>query len=101
MIDTLVALLLVTGAAFTAIGSIGLLRMPNVFMRLHGSSKATTIGIGCILLASALHFGGGELQVSLYQFLVLTFLALTAPISAHLLARAARQRRLPGSDLQD
>ena len=102
MIDALVALLIVAGAAFTTIGSLGLLRMPDVFMRLHGPSKATTIGIGCILLASAIHFGSrADLQLSLYQFLIATFLAITAPVSGHLLAKAARQRRLPGSDLRD
>jgi multicomponent K+:H+ antiporter subunit G len=101
IVDALVALLIVAGAVFTTIGSLGLLRMPDVYMRLHGPSKATTIGIGCILLASAIHFGSRDLQLSLYQFLIATFLAITAPVSGHLLAKAARQRRLPGSQPQD
>ena len=98
LLDALVALLVVAGAAFTAIGSLGLLRMPDFFTRLHGPSKATTIGLGCILLGSAVHFGRLEAGLSLHEFLIGLLLAITAPVSAQLLAKAARHRRLPGSD---
>lgn len=97
-IEAVVAALVLIGAVFTLIGSLGLLRMPDFFTRLHGPSKATTIGIGSLLLASALfmsYSGGG---LSLHEFMISLFIAITAPVGSHLLAKAARHRRLPGSE---
>jgi monovalent cation/proton antiporter MnhG/PhaG subunit len=56
LLEALVAALIVAGAGFSLIGSLGLLRMPDFFTRLHGPSKATTIGIGSLLVASAIYF---------------------------------------------
>ncbi len=53
-LEAVVAALVIIGALFTLIGSLGLLRMPDFFTRLHGPSKATTVGIGSLLVASAL-----------------------------------------------
>mgnify|MGYP006282731625 CR=1 FL=1 len=94
--ETLIALLLLLGAGFTLVGSIGLARLPDLFMRLHGPTKATTLGVGGTLLASVLHFsttGGG---LSLHELLVALFLFITAPISAYLLARTALHLSIPG-----
>jgi multicomponent K+:H+ antiporter subunit G len=87
--EIVVALLLLVGAAFALIGSIGLARLPDFYARLHGPTKATTLGVGATLAASALWFSGRESGVSLHELLVAAFLFLTAPASAHLLARAA------------
>ncbi|MCZ8131253.1 MAG: Na+/H+ antiporter subunit G [Steroidobacteraceae bacterium] len=93
-VEVLVAVLIVAGAAFAFLGSLGLARFPDFYMRLHGPSKATTLGIGCLLLASLAHFAlRGE--ASLHEVLITLFVSLTTPVSAHLLARAARHRRLP------
>ncbi len=90
--EMLIAILLIAGAGFTLIGSLGLWRLPDLYMRLHGPSKATTLGLGCLLIASMLHFSrsGWSLQALLVTF----FLLLTAPISAQLLARAGLARRV-------
>ena len=96
-LEVVVSALVLSGAVFTLIGSLGLLRMPDFFTRLHGPSKATTIGIGSLLVASALFMsyrGGG---LSLHEFMISLFIAITAPVGSHLLAKAARHRRLPGS----
>ena len=94
LVEVLVAVLIVLGAAFAFLGSLGLARFPDFYMRLHGPSKATTLGIGCLLLASLAHFAvRGE--ASLHEVLITVFVSLTTPVSAHLLARAARHRRLP------
>jgi len=96
LIETLIALLLLLGAGFTLVGSIGLARLPDLFMRLHGPTKATTLGVGATLLASVVHFsttGGG---LSLHELLVALFLFITAPISAYLLARTALHLGAPG-----
>jgi multicomponent K+:H+ antiporter subunit G len=92
LIDLLTALLLLAGAGFALIGSIAIVRMPDTFTRLHGPTKATTLGVGGILLASMLFFSRrGDLSV--HELLVTIFLFITAPVSAHLIARAALHRR--------
>jgi multicomponent K+:H+ antiporter subunit G len=95
--DTLVALLLLTGGAFTLLGSFSLVKLSSFFARLHGPTKATTLGVGCILLASSLHFTLGAEGASLHEVLIVVFLFLTAPVSAHLLAKAALHRDRAGA----
>jgi multicomponent K+:H+ antiporter subunit G len=97
-LDWIVAALVLLGAAFSLIGSLGLLRMPDFFTRLHGPSKATTIGIGSILVASALYMSLRGPGLSLHEFMISLFIAITTPVASHLLAKAARHRRLPGSE---
>ena len=81
MRDIVVSLLIVIGAAFVLISAIGQVRLPDFLSRLHAPTKAATLGVGGLLLASALYFG------SLHELLVLIFLFLTAPISAQLMGR--------------
>lgn len=92
--EAIVALLIVVGALFVLLGAIGLARLPDFLTRLHGPTKATTLGVGTILLASAIFFSQtAEAGVSLHELAILFFLFITAPISAHLLAKAALHRR--------
>ena len=86
--DALATALLVTGAAFALIGSIGLARLSDFYKRLHGPSKATTLGVGCVLLASAL-VAVVSGRPSLHEVLITLFLFLTAPVSAYLLVQLA------------
>jgi multicomponent K+:H+ antiporter subunit G len=97
-VEWLVSVLVVAGAAFTLVGSIGLLRMPDFFMRLHGPSKATTIGIGCLLVGSAIWLSSRGDALSLHEFMISLFIAITTPVASHLLAKAARHRGLPGAE---
>jgi multicomponent K+:H+ antiporter subunit G len=97
-LEAIVAALVIIGAAFTLIGSLGLLRMPDFFTRLHGPSKATTVGIGSLLLASALFMSYRGDGLSLHEFMISLFIAITAPVGSNLLAKAARHRRLPGAE---
>ncbi len=90
-IDVLTAALVMLGAGFALIGSIGLARFPDIFTRLHGPTKATTLGVGSILLGSILYFSAHH-SLSLHEVLVSLFLFLTAPVSAYLIARAALHR---------
>lgn len=89
MIDLLLSLLILTGAAFIFIGSLGLTRLRDFYTRLHGPTKATTLGVGCLLIASAVYFSVRDEGISLHEVLVTLFLFITAPVSAHLLAKAA------------
>ncbi|MDZ7592448.1 MAG: Na+/H+ antiporter subunit G [Rubrivivax sp.] len=86
--EIVIAALLVTGAAFALVGSWGLAKFSDILKRLHGPSKATTLGVGCVLIASALYFAlQGE--PSLHELLIALFLFITAPVSAHLIVKAA------------
>ncbi len=89
--DLLASGLLIIGSAFALIGSWGLAKLGDFYKRLHGPSKATTLGVGCVLAASALVFAVVG-QASWHEVLVLVFLFITAPVSAHLLVKAALQR---------
>jgi multicomponent Na+:H+ antiporter subunit G len=91
--DLLVLVLAWSGALLVLLASIGVLRMPDVFSRMHASSKAATLGATCSVLAAAFHFGQSEIW---FRSLALgAFLFLTAPIAAHLIARAAFVTRAP------
>lgn len=94
MLDTLLSILILTGAVFTFIGSLGLVRLRDFHTRLHGPTKATTLGVGSLLVASALYFSTRGEGVSLHEVLVTLFLFMTAPVSAHLLAKAALHLQL-------
>lgn len=94
MLDLLLSFLILAGALFTLIGSLGLVRLPDFYTRLHAPTKATTLGVGSLLLASALYFSTRGEGISLHEVLVTLFLFITAPVSAHLLSRAALHLRL-------
>jgi multicomponent K+:H+ antiporter subunit G len=83
------SVLLVAGGFFALVGTIGLVRLRDFVMRLHGPTKVSTLGIGLLLIASMLimTFGGGRLAV--HELLITLFVFMTAPISAHLLVRSA------------
>lgn len=88
------ALLLVVGGCFALVGAIGLVRFPDFFMRLHAPTKATTLGVGGVLIASmAYSWSVGEAGV--HELLITLFLFITAPVSANLMALAALHLRSP------
>ncbi|TSE34492.1 Na+/H+ antiporter subunit G [Tepidimonas charontis] len=93
VLENLAALLILVAAFFLLVGAIGLLRFPDFYMRLHAPTKASTLGVGGVLLASMLvtlahgHPGFAELLITLFVF-------VTAPVSASLLAQAALHLRL-------
>jgi multicomponent K+:H+ antiporter subunit G len=87
--EILIAVLILVGAAFTLLGSIGLARLPDFFMRLHGPTKTTTLGVGAMVMASAIYFTIKDPGISLHEIAVTMFLFITAPVSAHLLSKAA------------
>lgn len=93
--DLIVAAFLLVGATFALIGSLGLARLNDFYMRLHGPTKSTTLGVGGMLVASAVYFSTRGNGVSVHELLVAAFLFLTAPVSAHLMTRAARHLGVP------
>jgi multicomponent K+:H+ antiporter subunit G len=94
VLEAAVALLLLVGAAFIAVGAIGFARFPDFFMRLHSPTKSSTLGVGGVLLASMLwHWGHGEWAGR--ELLITLFIFVTAPVSAHLLALAGLHLKVP------
>ena len=89
MIDAITALLLLVGAFFVAVGSIGLARLPDIFTRLHGPTKATTLGLGAIILAIMIHETERLGRPELAELAISVFLFMTAPVVAHLVSKAA------------
>ena len=94
MLEYFLSFLIVGGAVLTFIGSLGLVRLRDFYTRLHGPTKATTLGVGCLLIASAVYFSTRGTGISLHEVLVTLFLFMTAPISAHLLAKAGLHLQL-------
>lgn len=89
LVSALVVALVLVGLFFLVVGTVGLLRLPNVYNRLHATSKATTLGASGIALAAWAYFGpGGE---GLKAIVTVLFLYLTAPTGGHVISRAAQR----------
>src|SRR5215469_8044610 len=99
VIEAVVCVLLLVGSLFMLIGALGLARLPDFFMRLHGPTKSTTLGVGGIVLASVVYFSAHDNFASLHELLIPAFLFLTAPISAHMLTKAGIQQRVAVSSV--
>tara|TARA_R100000353_G_scaffold46677_1_gene37290 strand:+ start:1067 stop:1399 length:333 start_codon:yes stop_codon:yes gene_type:complete len=95
VLEFFISVFIVTGAAFILVGSIGLARLSDFYQRLHGPTKATTLGVGGIIVGSLLFFSWRQQTVHLQEILVVVFLFITAPVSAHMLAKAAMHRDTP------
>ena len=81
------AILLLIGMFFILVASIGLVRMPDLMIRMHAATKAGTLGAGFVMLAVANHFA--KLSVTIESIVIILFLFGTAPVAAHLIGRAA------------
>jgi multicomponent Na+:H+ antiporter subunit G len=86
-------ILILIGTAFILIAAIGLIRLPDLYLRMSASTKASTLGVGCVLLATAVYFN--DFGVTLRVIAVILFLLLTAPVAAHKMGRAAYFNGVP------
>ena len=93
MIEIAIGLLVLLGGFFAMVAGIGILRLPDVLIRMHASTKAGTLGSGLILIAAALFFA--ETGVIAQVALTVLFLLLTAPIAGHMIGRAALRLGVP------
>ena len=87
------ALLITIGALFILLAGVGLVRMPDLFLRVSASTKAATLGVGATLLGVTLYFG--DFATFIRAGAIIVFLLLTAPVAAHLIGRAAYQDGVP------
>lgn len=87
MISVIIAILASLGALFVLLAAVGILRMPDTYLRMAATTKAATLGVGLLLGASAVYFN--DLSVSTRVLAIIIFIILTAPVGAHLIGRAS------------
>ncbi|SEQ45551.1 multicomponent Na+:H+ antiporter subunit G [Ectothiorhodospira magna] len=87
LVDLVISLFLLTGVGFMFVAALGLLRMPDLPMRLHATTKAGALGGGLLMIAVGIEFFG-DVAVAAKAGAVIVFLLLTAPVAAHLIGRA-------------
>ena len=87
-----VAILMVLGMFFAFVASLGVLRMPDLYTRIHAATKAGAFGSSLILIAAALHFG--SVRGLVMAVLVVVFFYLTTPVAAQSLSNAAHRLRV-------
>jgi len=100
LLEALTSVLIIVGGAFALLGSIGLARLPDFLTRLHGPTKATTLGVGALLIGSMVHLNSQGNAFSLRELAITLFLFITAPVSAHLLSKTAVRKEKNSSDDQ-
>ncbi|WP_282119930.1 Na+/H+ antiporter subunit G [Ruegeria atlantica] len=101
IIELLIAFFLVVSGIFGFVGSYGMIKLKDPMSRLHAPTKATTLGVGGVLLASICHSVLIEQHLSLHELLITLFLFLTAPITALFIAKWHIHRHEKPSDLPD
>ena len=90
--NIIVAILMISGVFFFVVGTVGLIRMPDVFSRMHATTKCDTLGAGLILLAVIAY--NGINAVSIKFLMVLIFIWITNPTSAHIIAKSEYKRKI-------
>lgn len=93
MAQSVSLILLLLGALFMFLASIGLVRMPDVLMRMHSTTKSNTLGVGLIMLGVALRFD--DFAIAVRSLAIVVFLFSTAPVAAHMIGRAAYLSGVP------
>jgi len=93
VIEWTAAILIVIAACFLLVGAIGLVRLPDFYMRLHAPTKASTLGVGGVLIASML-VAAVQGRAGVAELLITLFVFITAPVSANLMAQAALHLKL-------
>ena len=93
LLELLTALLLLLGAILGLLAAIGVLRLPDTFLRMQASAKASTLGLACLLAGTALQLPDVSSVIRLGS--IAAFIMLTAPLSAHVIARLSLHRGAP------
>ena len=93
MAEWIMAALVLLGGFFCFVAGLGILRLPDVLIRMHASTKAGTLGSGLILAAVAVYFG--DAATITRAVAAILFLRVTAPVAAHMIGRAAFRQGVP------
>ncbi len=87
MNEYIISFFIIVGTLFMLLSAVGLLRMPDLYTRMSATTKASTLGVGFILIGTAIYFG--EIGIVSRAVIIIIFLFITAPIAAHMIGRAA------------
>ncbi|MEO7151124.1 MAG: monovalent cation/H(+) antiporter subunit G [Burkholderiaceae bacterium] len=98
LVEIVVAVLLLFSAAVVLVAALGLWRLPDFFLRMHAPALASTLAAWVVALASIVHFSARGNGVALHVWLIVIVLAITAPVTTIVLARAALFRRRQAGD---
>ena len=93
MIDVLTAIMWIAGSGFALLAALGVLRLPDVFTRMQASTKASTLGLGCLLIGAALQLGDFGSLIRVVS--IGAFVLLTTPVAGHVIARASYLAEVP------
>jgi multicomponent Na+:H+ antiporter subunit G len=93
MSDIVTAIVWLAGSGFALLAAVGVLRMPDVFTRMQASTKASTLGLGCLLLGAAIQLGDFAAVIRVAS--IGAFVLLTTPVAGHVIARAAYLADVP------
>lgn len=93
--QTVGIVILAIGIGLMVVAGIGILRFPDIFLRMSAVTKAATVGTSLILLATAFYFGRFDLSSTSRVLAIIFFIFLTAPVSAHMIGRAAYSDGVP------
>jgi multicomponent K+:H+ antiporter subunit G len=99
--ELLIAASLVVSGIFGFVGSYGLIKLKDTVQRLHAPTKATTLGVGGVLIASMIYFYTQKGYLSIHELLITLFLFLTAPITANFIAKSYMARNMRASSLPE
>ncbi|MCU4652707.1 Na+/H+ antiporter subunit G [Roseibacterium sp. SDUM158016] len=99
--EILISFALVVSGIFGFVGSYGLVKLKNTLQRLHAPTKATTLGVGGVLIASMIFFYAETGHISVHELLITLFLFLTAPITANFIAKTYMAQNLRKTDLPE
>lgn len=99
VLEIIISAFIVIAGLFGLVGSFGMIKLQETMQRLHAPTKATTLGVGGVLIASMLYFGLVKEQLSFHELLITLFLFLTAPISANFIAKTFLQANIRAKDL--
>lgn len=87
IIDITIGVLATFGALFVLLAAVGMVRMPDTYLRISVTTKAATLGVGLVLMSTMVYFSNSD--VTSQAFVIILFIFLTAPVSAHLIGRAS------------
>jgi multicomponent Na+:H+ antiporter subunit G len=87
IIEIIVGILAFLGTLFVLFAAVGMIRMPDTYLRISVTTKAATLGIGLLLLAAAIY--SPEIAITAKVLVIILFILLTAPVSAHLIGRTS------------
>lgn len=91
--EYITGILILTGSLFILVSAIGIVKMPDIYIRMSATTKAATLGVGSVMLGSMLFFS--DIGAITRSFAIMLFIFLTAPVAAHMLGRASYFEDLP------